>query len=208
MRKVCRSYSGYCTTLARNATTWVFTAFFFLIFASVCDARPALLLLRWRVCITSSRSHAPTCHFLTFSFSIVGHVNESKCCHQTVMWKSQKKQLETSESGERALISLDGTGIGAGKEPKQCLWPPTSRRFLPRVARVSGLVRICRLARSRQNYRSCCACEHLIWNSALIRIWTFIGLCFIRVNMLSETSRQDARQDGQTSLTSLSELDY
>lgn len=121
--------------------------------------------------------------------------------------RAKENNRRRGESGKRAFISLDETGIGAGKEPTQRLWPPKSRRFLPRVAHVSGLVRICRLARKRENSRSCCVCEHLIWNSALIRVWTFIGLCFIHVNMLSETSRQDARQDGQTSLTSLSELD-
>lgn len=37
------------------------------------------------------KSHASTCHFLTFTFSIVEQVKESKSCHQIVMQKSKKE---------------------------------------------------------------------------------------------------------------------
>lgn len=107
-------------------------------------------------------SLVPLLAILMFSFSIVGHVRECKCCHQSVRSKSQPKKDDARQlkGNKRAFVSLNGRGHSAGREPKQHARPLTSQRYWECSSLAfSYLTRtICRWA-----------CEHLSLNIVFVR---------------------------------------
>lgn len=58
------------------------------------------------------------------------------------------------------FISMEGTGVFVGKEPKQCSWPPTSWAL---VLYVSGWFRTCWSTCAPQ-LKGCCAWKQGRWN--------------------------------------------
>lgn len=121
----------------KNFISWLYSAF-------------ALHSLALGCCVSMCcKSHTSTCRFLLFLSCIVEHVKDSRCCHEIVMWKSQKTTQDDSKEILKSVNFIGWDGRFYLKRTKTRAWPLTWL-FYPLSAYVFDLFTLIRV---------CCACK-------------------------------------------------